>query len=791
MDNSSDDEQYQRKPTPKEKEKETSSDLESEHNQDNSHIGDGRSTPSGLATPRTPHTILIESEPSSSDEIDSNPQASPREDETNPVQRAVEEYLEEQRAEVREEAQALTARLNNLLDRDVWQGTDFRAAVTTITDTNTFLGKVSSGAKDVAKAIASVEKESKKTPVPKAQAPSYTMRVVSSTAMYALTFCLGKWLTGLTGIGLLLNGQAGQAALSALVNALVVPLTQALLGDPMGASLRNFGANVPSEDSRQYAAFMTAHALHVRTRISDVSLEGVDPVLEMDRVINEVVWREQGKPGTPTEKPTWFASGIDPVIDPKAPKDAVNAALKATPYTSAQRLRVTASMLARILVADEFPVHTFTVLNGVTGAYNNLWPILFGTSEKGLVYSRVVDAAAHTAAGALAMYFMFLIQDILRPIVQGAGPVDPSDEQYQALRQAPFGLTIQSASNTADQLKDMSEVLEKLNSKLKDAQSTLGTSSHERLLIANLRDGVKRLRRLCRDIRGDFKAEMHLAEKESKLFESISSRAARGVMDTWRVFSGKTSKSVGQSWTDGSPSMVRAASKYLGYVTALVPSTVMSIQVARGIGASYQQSKQAIADHLNASLAKQGLLAPATQAQAIYKGTASAHPSPVPAVQASDIVLQPGQIAEAHAPHVPATAFTAMVAIVGWNLRNVAFDPLYQHVIHAGIGLVERARNSDANGAGPSAPTSSGPSAPAGAAPDSESSKKSQKRAKAMSEVTEVLRALQALGVDVDELKSPSDVPDAQGGDSSSESSETRCVSESESESGSAEKDKD
>jgi len=37
-----------------------------------------------------------------------------------------------------------------------------------------------------------------------------------------------------------------------------------------------------------------------------------------------------------------------------------------------------------------------------------------------------------------------------------------------------------------------------------------------------------------------------------------------------------------------------------------------------------------------------------------------------------------------------ASTFNATLAIAGWNLRNVAFDPMFQHVIHAGIGLAER-----------------------------------------------------------------------------------------------------
>ena len=218
----------------------------------------------------------------------------------------------------------------------------------------------------------------------------------------------------------------------ALVNALVVPLTQAAAGDPMGAALRSFGPNVASEDARQYAAFMTAHALHMRALIGRAH-PALAPkfAMEMDRAINAVVWREQGRPGTVTGKPLPIASGVDPIIDPAQAKDAVDAALMASPYTRTQRYKVVSFMLARILLSDELPVHTFTLLNGVTGYLNTLWPAMFGLSSSGQAISRVVDAAAHTGAGFFAMYFMFLLQDLLRPMVQGVGPIDPTDEAYR------------------------------------------------------------------------------------------------------------------------------------------------------------------------------------------------------------------------------------------------------------------------------------------------------------------------------------------------------------------------
>jgi hypothetical protein len=260
----------------------------------------------------------------------------------------------------------------------------------------------------------------------------------ASSCMYLVTFFLGKWLTASTGIGLAFSGPAGSAALAALVNALVVPLTQALAGDPMGGALRNFGPSVASEDSRQYAAFMTAHALYMRAHIAGThSALAPQFAMEMDRAINAVVWREQGKPGTVTEKPLRIASGVDPIISPFQPKAAVDAALRASPYTKAQRYKVVASMLARILVSDELPVHTFTLLNGVTGYLNTLWPAIFGVSGNGPAISRAIDAAAHTGAGFFAMYYMFLLQDWIRPMVQGVGPIDPTNDAYLEDKSTP------------------------------------------------------------------------------------------------------------------------------------------------------------------------------------------------------------------------------------------------------------------------------------------------------------------------------------------------------------------
>ena len=540
--------------------------------------------------------------------------------------------------------------------------------------------------------LANAKSKAKVTKVPATGQRGWLNSLGASSCMYLVTFFLGKWLTATTGIGLVFTGPAGNVALSALVNALVVPLTQAAAGDPMGAALRNFGPNVASEDARQYAAFMTAHALHMRALIGRAH-PALAPkfAMEMDRAINAVVWREQGRPGTVTGKPLPIASGVDPIIDPAQAKDAVDAALMASPYTRTQRYKVVSCMLARILLSDELPVHTFTLLNGVTGYLNTLWPAMFGLSSGGQAISRVVDAAAHTGAGFFAMYFMFLLQDLLRPMVQGVGPSDPTDEAYRNDQLEPLLLEhSQDGSRLANAFM-VQEALMKLEGRLKKALRAKDLP--EGVARSRLGELLTQCRDLCRqyeELRDDVHKHRDGVEEDIRALTSCTGAMARTLLETGRVMSGRTGRVSGPMWTDGTPSVVRGVSKYLGYVTALVPATVMSIATSRAIGASVEAAKVLAANAANvASGANTGVSAGGVgpAAQAWY---ADAPKYWIQPVQPDEVNLTQEQIADAMKPHAAASGTTAMVAILGWNLRNVLFDPLYQHVLHGGIGVVER-----------------------------------------------------------------------------------------------------
>ncbi len=688
------------------KELETSSDLEAEekfkHNNipnDNgdNELGEFSSFPN---TPPTPHTrlvddVLIISESSSSESSSSESSSSESSSKPPSVHDALAIYISDQRSELKRNSRGVIDDLMALRKGDQWTfAQDFAATGTALMQASAFLNTLGTASEDVNRAIKQLLDDAKKVSPPPTEESNKLISFEASSLMYFMTFFLGRWLTTATGCGILLSGAGGQVALAVLVNNLVVPLTQAMLGDPMGASLRNYGPNVPSEDSRQYANFMTAHALYMRSCISGIPPGKDDPVVEMDRILNEVVWREQGRPDSsnqPTTKGTWFPSGVNMVTHPKQSADTVTAALKSSPYSGCQRARVVGSMLARILVADEAPVHSFSFFNGVTGMLGNLRSTLFGVSSTGQVVSRVVDAAMHTAAGTFAMFVMFQMQDQLRPIVQSSQRVDPSDEKYLKLKQAPYAPVVLSAGNTQDCLKDVADALGRLRSELKSAQKLMPPASLEWSHFEPLLRGVKDLCKRYQQKIKELQVEMDAAQKDVQVLDSASKKLARGVLDTWRVFSGKTAKSIDKSWTDGSPSVVRAASKYLGYATALVPTTVLSIHVAQGIGNNYQAIKQQVADAQNAALANGGLLLTSNQAQARYQGSARAWAPQVPEVTASNVTLTREQIASAHNPYLTASAFNATVAIAGWNLRNVALDPLFQHIIHAGIGLAERA----------------------------------------------------------------------------------------------------
>lgn len=508
----------------------------------------------------------------------------------------------------------------------------------------------------------------------------------ASSLMYIATFFLGKWLTAATGIGLVFTGPSGSAALAALVNAFVVPLTQAVTGDPMGAALRNFGPSVASEDSRQYAAFMTAHALYMRAHISGApSALKSQFAMEMDRAINTVVWREKGNPGTVKEKPLFISSGVDPVIDPNKPKAEVDEALRGSPYTKTQRFKVVAAMLARILVSDELPVHTFSLFNGVTGCLNLLWPALFGVSANGQAIARAIDAAAHTSAGFMAMYFMFLLQDWIRPAVQGVGPIDPTNEEYLEDKTAPYQIEVALADSRLSSALLVLNGLETLKGRLKAALRANDQPNEvawERLntLLTQCRDLCKS----CKHLRADVTRQKALAKEDIRALTTASGAISRMVLDTCRVMSGRSGRTAGPSWTDGSPSVVRGLSKYLAYASALMPATVVSIVTSRAMGESLENAKVMAARAASNATAVAG--GNASAAQALYAGTHAAFVSP------ENVTLSYKQITEALQPHIVASGTTALWAILGWNARNTLLDPAYQHIMHAGIGLVERVK---------------------------------------------------------------------------------------------------
>ncbi len=672
--------------------------------------GDWTDTESGESTssPNTPHTPRADLiEVSSSEDSSKSEQEDPNDPPPEPLRQLVEKYLRRlAEEEVLSATDVARGHLNAICTSPLYDGNDYAADIAALGRARQYLRRLALPYDDIEIILRNAKAKAQVSKAPSASSTGFLNSLGGSSVMYLVTFFLGKWLTATTGIGLVLKGPAGSAALAALVNALVVPLTQAMTGDPMGAALRNFGPSVPSEDSRQYALFMTAHALHVRARISGAHPAWIPTTaMEMDRVVNAVTWREQGKPGTVTEKPLRIASGVDPIIDPAKPKAEVDAKLRENPYTTAQRCKVVACMLARILLSDELPVHTFTILNGVTGYLNTMWPALFGISADQQAFSRVVDAATHTGAGFVAMYVMFLLQDKIRPMVQGVGPIDPTSEAYLDDKTAPLQIELTLDDSRLQSAYLVLDALQSLKQRLKQALKAKDLPKGEvRNRLNELLTQCSELCKQYKELRSSVARHKDRTQEDIRALTTASGVIGRMLADTCRVIAGRSGRTAGPSWTDGSPSTVRGVSKYFAYVSALLPATGMAIATSQRIGDSLALAKAAVADAANlanaARAAKAGWTAAAaaggasTAVQACYANEPSYW---VPTVMPEDVTLTSSQIKEALQPHAAASGTTAFVAILGWNLRNVLFDPLYQHIIHAGIGVVERLASSCAS----------------------------------------------------------------------------------------------
>jgi len=189
--------------------------------------------------------------------------------------------------------------------------------------------------------------------------------VLAASVMYWLSFGPGKLVTNTVSGSLVAAGFPMAATYAPWVNAMGVPSIQVAFAEPFGGAYRGDGQSYQSPDGAAYANYQTALALMCRAW-----LEGKQDDIDkynaiLGKIVDSVIEREQ-KAQQARGKPLYWTSGKDkPERDEKGlVKDPGNDPAFWVMWYARWRS----------FLSDEIPIHTFSALNGFSGAASMVWP---------------------------------------------------------------------------------------------------------------------------------------------------------------------------------------------------------------------------------------------------------------------------------------------------------------------------------------------------------------------------------------------------------------------------------
>ena len=444
----------------------------------------------------------------------------------------------------------------------------------------------------------------------------------AASLMYWLSFAPGKIVTNTVAGALTAVQMTREASFAPWINTLGVPLIQVLFAEPLGGARRNDGQSYTSPDGAAYSNYQTAHALLIRAWIEgnreDIKkYKGI-----MGQITEDLIKREQKLYADGTRRiPLALTSGATSTanVGTIAPVDWAR---------------------LRSFLADEVPIHTFSLLNGITGSVSLLWPTLMPAA-----WARAPDAGAHVLMGNLAMVWMFDAQNRLRKIVQGASLSHGADEEVLAIKRAEPAERLRiwteqkaALSAMANELRTVVHALQALINK--PPNDSTKKRAEKRLLEA---EEIQRMSNLYLVAIDDLQAR---AQRDTENWSTGTTRICGTFTNTMSSFMGETDKQP-VKWLDGSPIVVRNLSKVLGYTAALAPAAVHAMMLA------------------------QRLLEPNVPGH----DTDAPHNTTLPGMHAAT----PGDYVMA--------STVALTAICGWTMRNLVCVPAFEHMIHASIGL--------------------------------------------------------------------------------------------------------
>lgn len=467
--------------------------------------------------------------------------------------------------------------------------------------------------------------------------------LVAATAMYWLSFGPGKIASNAVAAALIASGLPQAAVYAPWTNVMLVPFIQVLFAEPVGGAYRADGQSYASPDGAAYVNYQTAHALLVRAWLEG-STDDMNKYRKiMGEIVDGVIERE-GKLDDAGHPRMSLVSG--------ASKPERNEHGIAKHATADPALSVMSHARWRAFLADEVPVHTFSLLNGISGGVSLLWPGLVGAA-----WAKLPDAALHVLLGTVAMVWMFEGQNHLRRDLQAGSVAHGSDKDILALKQAEpqERLKLWQARKAEAQaaLAELQSLRTSLQTLIARAAPTDPNRAQALEQLELLTGTVRELKLRLADIR---KARGR-ADRAAQAWASSRNRAESAVNRTWSSYMGEHDKQPVQ-WLDGSPMVVRNLSKIVGYMGSLAPSAAQGMLLAMMLTAQPPES---------------GAPWPEPGNSTHPDGSSTGMPVPVTSAVAMAVA-----------------STVALNAIVGWTGRSLYAVPAFEHLFHGVIGVANR-----------------------------------------------------------------------------------------------------
>lgn len=471
----------------------------------------------------------------------------------------------------------------------------------------------------------------------------------SALVMYWLTFGLGKVVGNVYSASMVASGLPTAALYAPLFSAIGVPFMQVIFGEPYGGALRSAGVSYGSPDQAAYINYQSAHALYIRAWLENNSADEEKYRKVMNKIVDGLIEREKGKkPDGGSRIPKHLRSNAS------VPDRRDDGTVK--PGQLDPSGVVVGAARTRSFITDEIPVHTFTVLNGVSGFANLFWKFFMGGAV-----TRVPDMVAHTLMGSIAMVSMFEWQNVWRAKYQGVDLTDGGHPAVLSAQKEVARVTLEMWRKRYWDALSLVKKIEDMFGRINDYRQQHDQSDLNWNDIMSLEATLLAAHRQLRASLADIRASSKRAKKE---LDTLTSRSTRANKAAKRIMSSMVGESAApEPWLDGAPMRIRSVSRVLGYMTVLGATATQAILLGMSL-MEYAQELQEGRD------------------------MTSGHPN-------STLVTEPLNMLGLTSDQMLVASFNASTvaatAIVGWTAKTLYGLPLWEYGIHSIAGIATRA----------------------------------------------------------------------------------------------------